>query len=252
MVGHIAKDQPPHFYRLLAIDLFESDADVISAAADKQMAFIRSFQTGKNSRFSQKILNEIASARICLLNKAKKGRIRRCSTRRMAAEATSANNKVKLVADGPEGHGDAEVVLWAEPADGEVHSPLPQLGRSERSEIRKKKTKSASLVPLAALGRDAGRLRGCGCRGHAADARNPPLGTSGRVESRQRQWWQTARKSRAAWRQAGGPTVLRGGRRQVARANGIEQAGAARRPVSDIRSERQRRRRIAFQAPSHR
>ena len=71
-LGISPKDQPPHYYRLLAIDLFESDADVISAAADKQMAFIRSFQTGKNSQLSQKILNEIASARVCLLNAAKK------------------------------------------------------------------------------------------------------------------------------------------------------------------------------------
>ena len=71
-LGISLKDQPPHYYRLLAIDVFESDADVISAAADKQMAFIRSFQAGKNGQLSQKILNEIAAARVCLLNEAKK------------------------------------------------------------------------------------------------------------------------------------------------------------------------------------
>jgi hypothetical protein len=66
------KDQPPNHYRLLGVELFESNADVISHAADKQMAHVRSFQTGKYSAFSQKLLNEIAAAKVCLLNPAKK------------------------------------------------------------------------------------------------------------------------------------------------------------------------------------
>ena len=71
-LGITPKDQPPSHYRLLAIELFESDPDVISNAADKQMAHIRSFQTGKHSDLSQKILNEISAAKICLLNSEKK------------------------------------------------------------------------------------------------------------------------------------------------------------------------------------
>ncbi len=66
------KDQPPNHYRLLAVELFESNTDVIANAADQRMAHIRSFQTGKYSAFSQKLLNEIAAAKICLLNPAKK------------------------------------------------------------------------------------------------------------------------------------------------------------------------------------
>ena len=37
-------DQPPHHYRLLAIELFEADSDVIAGAADQRMAHIRSFR----------------------------------------------------------------------------------------------------------------------------------------------------------------------------------------------------------------
>jgi hypothetical protein len=37
-------DQPPNHYRLLAINLFEDDAEVIEHAADRQMAHLRSFQ----------------------------------------------------------------------------------------------------------------------------------------------------------------------------------------------------------------
>ena len=66
------RDRPPNHYRLLGVELFESNADVIATAADKQMAHVRSFQTGKHSALSQKLLNEIAAAKVCLLNPAKK------------------------------------------------------------------------------------------------------------------------------------------------------------------------------------
>ena len=67
-LGIAPKDQPPHHYRLLGIDLFESDPDVIDAAANKQMAFLQSCATGPKLVFSQRLLNEIAAARLCLLN----------------------------------------------------------------------------------------------------------------------------------------------------------------------------------------
>jgi len=71
-LGISPKDQPPHHYRLLGIDLFESDPDVISSAADQRMGHVRVFQTGKHSALSQQILNEIAGARVCLLSPEKK------------------------------------------------------------------------------------------------------------------------------------------------------------------------------------
>lgn len=65
-------EQPPNYYRLLGLPLFESDRDVIANAADRQMAHLRTFQGGKNSAVSQKILNEVAAARICLMNPQKR------------------------------------------------------------------------------------------------------------------------------------------------------------------------------------
>jgi hypothetical protein len=55
-------EQPPNCYCLLGIPLFTSDADVITGAADRQMAHVRLFQTGPYAALSQKILNEIAAA----------------------------------------------------------------------------------------------------------------------------------------------------------------------------------------------
>lgn len=71
-LGIPANEQPANLYRLLGLALFESDEDVISNAADRQMAHIRTFQSGKYSEQSQKLLNELSSARVTLLDKNKK------------------------------------------------------------------------------------------------------------------------------------------------------------------------------------
>ncbi|MGH7140336.1 MAG: 3-keto-disaccharide hydrolase [Pirellulales bacterium] len=71
-LGIPPQEQPADYYRLLAIARFESDPDVIEGAADRQMAHVRTFQAGQHSALSQKILNELAAARLCLLNAEKK------------------------------------------------------------------------------------------------------------------------------------------------------------------------------------
>ena len=71
-LGITPSEQLPHYYRLLAITRFEENPTVIQNAADRQMASLRMFQAGKHSAESQRLLNEVAAARICLLNPAKK------------------------------------------------------------------------------------------------------------------------------------------------------------------------------------
>jgi hypothetical protein len=65
-------EQPPHHYRLLGLQLYEANAKVIDNAADRQMLHLRSFQNGKQSAESQRLLNEVAAARICLQDPARK------------------------------------------------------------------------------------------------------------------------------------------------------------------------------------
>lgn len=67
-MGIPPKDQPPNHYRLLGLELFESDADAIENAADRHTAYIRTFQSGSHAGASQKLLNEIATAKVCLLD----------------------------------------------------------------------------------------------------------------------------------------------------------------------------------------
>ena len=66
------EEQPPNHYRLLGLQLFETNADVIDSAADRQMAHLRTFQSGKHGDLTQRLLNEVAAARICLLDPKKR------------------------------------------------------------------------------------------------------------------------------------------------------------------------------------
>lgn len=71
-LGIAPEEQPPNHYRLLGIRLFEDNLEVISNAADRQMAHLRTFQTGAHAAESQRLLNEVAAARVCLLKAEKK------------------------------------------------------------------------------------------------------------------------------------------------------------------------------------
>ena len=62
-------EQPPNHYRLLGITVFESDPTVIANAAEQRMVYLRTFQLGKNSAMSEKLLNDMAAAKICLLKR---------------------------------------------------------------------------------------------------------------------------------------------------------------------------------------
>ncbi len=64
--------QPPTHYRILGIDTFEVDPDVIECSAQRQIAHVRSYAVGSRVDISQEILNELATARCVLLDPAAK------------------------------------------------------------------------------------------------------------------------------------------------------------------------------------
>jgi formylglycine-generating enzyme required for sulfatase activity len=66
-LGISPKDQPPNHYRLLGIDQFEAHLEVIEGAADQRMSHLKRFNTGKHSALAERLLNEVAAARLCLL-----------------------------------------------------------------------------------------------------------------------------------------------------------------------------------------
>ncbi|MEZ5942835.1 MAG: hypothetical protein R3C18_15690 [Planctomycetaceae bacterium] len=71
-LGIPPQQQPPHHYRLLGVDPFEADVDVIEAAANQRLAYLQDLATGEHVAESQKLLNEISQARRTLLNPDKK------------------------------------------------------------------------------------------------------------------------------------------------------------------------------------
>ncbi len=61
-------EQPPNHYRLLGIELFESDPQLIDSFALRHTSFLRAIIDGPHLRDAQRLLNELAAARRCLLN----------------------------------------------------------------------------------------------------------------------------------------------------------------------------------------
>lgn len=89
-LGIPPREQPANYYRLLSLELFEDNPDVISNAADRQMLHVRTFQSGRRAALSQKVLNELAAARGCLLDPQEKADYDRQLAVRHRAEASLA------------------------------------------------------------------------------------------------------------------------------------------------------------------
>lgn len=73
-LGIPPEQQPPHHYRLLGIDLFESDPDVIDMAADRQLTFLHELSGDEHQEAAETISNQVSMARLCLLNADKKSK----------------------------------------------------------------------------------------------------------------------------------------------------------------------------------
>ncbi len=72
-LGIPPEDQPPHHYRLLGIELFEANLEVIEGAANRQMAYLQELSAGDDHvDKAQQLLGELSRARVCLLNQEKK------------------------------------------------------------------------------------------------------------------------------------------------------------------------------------
>ena len=89
-LGIPPQEQPANHYRLLTASLFEGNPDVIDNAADRQTAHLRNFQSGKYAKFAEQLLNEVAAARVCLLDPKKKAVYDEQLRARISARSASA------------------------------------------------------------------------------------------------------------------------------------------------------------------
>ena len=71
-LGIPPNEQPPHHYRLLGLQPFENKREVIESAVARQSAYLRTLQLGPRVALTQRLLNEVSAAKICLLVPEKK------------------------------------------------------------------------------------------------------------------------------------------------------------------------------------
>jgi hypothetical protein len=71
-LGIPPSEQPANHYRLLGIQLFEANTNVIENAADRQMKHLQSFKIGAKAALSQRLLTEVSAARVHLLDPIRK------------------------------------------------------------------------------------------------------------------------------------------------------------------------------------
>lgn len=67
-------EQPPNHYRLLGLATYEADPSLIERAVAARVEFLHDVSAGARRRESQRLLNEVAAARLCLLDPVKKSR----------------------------------------------------------------------------------------------------------------------------------------------------------------------------------
>lgn len=95
-------EQPPNHYRLLGIQVGESNVEVIERAADGKALQLKTTQVGKRSDLSQRLLNEVAAAKVCLLNPGKKAAYDAVMAKKSATKENSALDVVKVASDIPQ------------------------------------------------------------------------------------------------------------------------------------------------------
>lgn len=120
------EDQPPDFYRLLGVEAFETDLDVISNAADQRMNHLRTLQNGPHAAQSQRILNEVSKARVTLLDAERKLSYDVALRKKIAAAASTARKAATAAAT-----SSAPPSARAPSAADDGLDPLDSLARSD-------------------------------------------------------------------------------------------------------------------------
>jgi hypothetical protein len=101
--------QPASHYRLLGISEFEDDPDVIAHGADLRTRFLQDCQKGEHAEDAKKLLEEVAAARLCLLDTTEKARYDR---RLRAAQAKATPERPRAI---PLGQGPSARVARPKP-----------------------------------------------------------------------------------------------------------------------------------------
>jgi hypothetical protein len=182
-LGIPPKDQPPHHYRLLGIELFETHLNVIERAADRQMSHLRTFQSGRNGRHSQDLLNKLSAAKICLLDPVRRAPYDAQLRAEIEAESLK-EGPGKLTFDGTIGGESLPPVALPGAVDQPI-APVPLPAQPTTVQVRK-----AAPTPVVVAAQRTDRDR----QSNSGDLKDfrPDHAPVRRVleRARQRAWWQ--------------------------------------------------------------
>jgi serine/threonine protein kinase len=156
-------EQPPTHYRLLGVQTFESDPEVILGAVMRQSAHLKTFQLGQHAALTQKILTEVSAAKVCLLDPQRKAayddRLRKELEAREKAARVDALPVAKAIAEAISAEPVPAPEVGLADLFSRIDGPAPQAGKSaigRKTSRPAAKGKSAASPGLAAI-KTAGR-----------------------------------------------------------------------------------------------
>ena len=173
------EDQPPHHYQLLGIDLFEDDGKKIAHAALSRTETLRTYQLGSHFEASQQLLNQVAQAKLCLLDAERKAAYDAALKQRLSlaeAPAPTATDPAEIQRPQPTAEEAAEPIRnldsqpeaeqelgsgeEAEQEEPTFPSTLPDFDAEPRTVRRTTGRKRRGTKRAASRGRDGAKRKG--------------------------------------------------------------------------------------------
>jgi len=146
-LGIAPEERLPTYYRLLGLNLFESDPDVIEAAADRQMTYLQEVSQGSEVEQAQKLLAEVAEARICLLNQEKKSAYDARLREQLEAIEGGQRLRQQRKSQAKSANVDPEPRLVARKRKPAVSSPTAQKKKTQQQKKVQQSDASTGAVP---------------------------------------------------------------------------------------------------------
>lgn len=126
-------EQPPTHYRLLGVPQFEENVEVIRNAADRQRAHVKRLGVNQYQSIGQDLLNEIESAKICLLRPEKRAAYDEKLRAALKLRAKSAASD-----DIDDDHSSPETLIVGSDPNCEIVIDLPIVSGIHCSVVRRK------------------------------------------------------------------------------------------------------------------
>ena len=156
-------EQPPNHYRLLNTARFESDPEIIENAVARLVTLLQNVSTGDQAEYAQRILNDVAKARLCLSDPQRKAEYDERLRKELSGVASQPPKRI--VASGTR---SAKKNRRRETGTGKVPASRQASGSGKKGKARKRKTggKKKSTAksiqkPVKQLNGHDHRLRGC-------------------------------------------------------------------------------------------